>query len=141
MNGLKLYVDSYPSIDANEYAKVSKLLGTSMKDLLKTYVGEDIGITSSRVTFGIRLWFLCPECRGRVRKLYNAEEGYTCRKCLGLKYRDQEKHRNKYFESFIRPIKKLKKIEQKLNKRLTKDNREQLQQEYQLLTSRINVSR
>lgn len=37
---------------------------------------------------GFRPWFLCPECDGRVRKLYQPEENlyYRCRRCCDLTY-------------------------------------------------------
>ena len=53
--------------------------------------GQDYSVPLTR-TFpefgGHRLWFLCPECKARVGKLYLAHgrARYTCRKCADLTY-------------------------------------------------------
>jgi hypothetical protein len=39
---------------------------------------------------GERTWFRCPNCMGRYAILYQADEGYACRRCLGLAYRSQQ---------------------------------------------------
>jgi hypothetical protein len=35
---------------------------------------------------GVRYWFECPRCEGRVAKLYENNDNFYCRKCLGLEY-------------------------------------------------------
>ncbi len=43
---------------------------------------------------GVRYWLVCPECQGRVRKLYMRRLTFACRKCHDLTYTNsQEAHR------------------------------------------------
>ena len=38
---------------------------------------------------GVRRWFTCPACASRVGKLYIAQKGLACRRCLRLVYASQ----------------------------------------------------
>lgn len=140
MSKIKLYEDSLPFIDINEYAKVSKIMHISVNDILQQFTGRTFNLTSTSLYYGYRTWFLCPSCNDRRRKLYESADGFACRKCLNIKYRSQDLHRNKYYETVIRPVKKLKRIEDKMSKSIKRINREKLQEEYKSILSGINVN-
>jgi hypothetical protein len=130
MKNCKLYTDNFNSISIDNVIRTATETGQKPSTVLAWITDKDIQLTSTRLTFGNRNWFVCPDCRGRVGKLYQTINGLTCRHCLGLKYRDREQHRNKYFETFIRPLKKTKRIEDKLNKKLRYTTREKLLNRY-----------
>lgn len=61
-------------------------------------------LTSTTPNFGgIRLWFRCPHCQGRVARLYpQPSRTYACRECLGLVYRVQ--YRKGWRDAFFQRI-------------------------------------
>jgi RecJ-like exonuclease len=53
---------------------------------------KNIELTPSKTVFGgVRYWFKCPQCRGRVGTLFVQPLSHEigCRKCLGLEYRSR----------------------------------------------------
>src|SRR5262249_61760480 len=55
----------------------------------------DIDLATTRPRFGgLRWWFLCPGCDGRVGKLYlpPGERLFSCRKCHDLTYTSCQQH-------------------------------------------------
>ena len=54
----------------------------------KYNVNEAIQLTTTKVTFGLRYWWICPRCRGRCGMLYlpSGEIYFRCRKCYRLTY-------------------------------------------------------
>jgi hypothetical protein len=63
---------------------------------LSRLVHESNGLskTFTQTAFnGLRVWFLCPHCKERSRKLYadHFNRALWCRRCLGLLYRSQER--------------------------------------------------
>jgi hypothetical protein len=55
-------------------------------------VDELIPITTTRVTFGMRHWFLCRGCNRRCRIVYGGTR-FRCRRCCGAKHESQYQHR------------------------------------------------
>lgn len=54
-----------------------------------TALGVDVHLITSRTNFnGVRFWFQCPICKGRVGILYQhpLSNDLGCRKCLNLDY-------------------------------------------------------
>lgn len=134
---MKFYIDNIKSISINEIVRTAKAMETTPEGVLKQLVNGEIKLTTTSLTYGDRFWFVCPSCSKRSGKLYQYTNGLTCRKCLNLKYRDQSLHRNKYFETVIRPAKKLKRIENKLKANLK--DKTKLQEQYKNLLSKVNV--
>lgn len=64
-----------------------------------------VGLTYTRPYFGgTRVWFVCPQCKRTVAKLYLAP-GYSffwCRRCLGLSYRSRQDRQSAYFRLWDR---------------------------------------
>lgn len=50
-------------------------------------------ITTTQAGYGVRYWYLCPHCCGRVAKLYIGEKDIACRKCWKLHYASQSEGR------------------------------------------------
>lgn len=68
-------------------------------------VGVGVELITSRTRFGgKRFWFKCPTCAHRVGVLYQHPLSRTvgCRKCLGLKYR-QQRHKGMIEERITKP--------------------------------------
>src|SRR3989442_10097232 len=66
-----------------------------------------IALTFTETAFnGRRVWFVCPACKMRRRKLY--QDGLyrvlRCRRCLGLRYRSQERRLSQGARSFLEPM-------------------------------------
>lgn len=53
--------------------------------------GLNLELTTSKTRYGERLWFLCPQCRNRVGKLYKHPITglIACRQCNNLYYSSQ----------------------------------------------------
>ncbi len=133
----KLYTEDLLSISIYDIVKNNKDFTSNYKDFILELYGYKIRITTSRLTYGLRYWFLCPSCIRRVGKLYFIDKYLVCRFCSGSKYADQDRHRNKYFEKVIRPLKKMRKIEQNLEKRLRNSTKRKLIKKYQLYANRF----
>ncbi|MDP4085798.1 MAG: hypothetical protein Q8934_14425 [Bacillota bacterium] len=59
--------------------------------ILKYRAGEEkikeyVAIKSSKVGFGERLWFCCPECDKKTARLYIVGKFFRCRECHQLTY-------------------------------------------------------
>ncbi|WJM87074.1 hypothetical protein QUF31_08310 [Dickeya chrysanthemi] len=54
-------------------------------------VTRRIGITATRVRYGVREWYVCPHCGERAAKLYIGCKDIGCRKCWHLHYASQSK--------------------------------------------------
>lgn len=53
-------------------------------------VSETVRLTTTRCNYGgCRPWFVCPNCFGRVGKLYSAGKYFLCRHCYNLVYETQ----------------------------------------------------
>ncbi|WP_052353849.1 hypothetical protein [Neobacillus jeddahensis] len=49
-------------------------------------IKENVGIESTKVGFGERLWFCCPECDKKTARLYLVGKYFRCRDCHQLTY-------------------------------------------------------
>lgn len=64
-----------------------------------------------------RFYILCPKCKGNKLALYRKENIFRCRDCWNLKYKAPRKSKNnrgKIYSRYVRPLEKLRVIEQKL---------------------------
>lgn len=87
-------------VEETETIKIQDFIRQAQKGLklalIRSHVealGVKVEFSGTRTRFGgERLWFLCPACQRRVGHLYRGSGGLQigCRKCLGLKYRNQE---------------------------------------------------
>ncbi len=81
-------------------------------------LSQQLDLTLTKTNFGgKRLWFLCPNCSRRVGALYLPSQAlfFACRHCYGLRYEVQTRHRNGFYETVGRPLKRLKRLERKDN--------------------------
>jgi len=79
--------------------KIDELVSNAMKVLKIRLIeaqisalGVDVEFTTTKTQFnGVRVWFICPNCKKRVGTLYEDPIGERvgCRTCLNLKYRKQ----------------------------------------------------
>lgn len=90
---------------------------------------------------GHRWFFLCPKCKNRVSKLWLPPEGatkyehkYFCRYCHNIKNQSTVMGQSKVYKKVIRPLKRMKEIEAKLERGYLKtDYVEKLLDEYDAL--------
>lgn len=98
--------------------------------LQENIVHREQKFESVELRFGKRWFFQCLDCGSRVRKLYLCNGKISCRKCQDLKYKSSSLHRDTTYETLGKYIRKARKIEKKLGRRLRKDNRNRLVEEY-----------
>ena len=87
---------------------------------------------------GYRWFFVCEKCKGRAQKLFLPPEAYKtythqylCKKCHGLLNESVMKSNNSLYKKVIKPLKKLRKIEEQLEKgHLQEKKIEELLNEY-----------
>lgn len=91
---------------------------------------------------GVRWWYLCPlsNCLKRCRILYlpYGAEYFGCRKCHKLTYESRQFHRNKFYEAWLRPKKKIERFQEKLEKVRCPQKKAQLMKQYTEL--RVDLS-
>ena len=83
---------------------------------------------------GKRWWFICPRvidgrsCQKRCRIIYlpPTSEYFGCRECSQLTYESRQKHRDKFYEGFEKPLREIKEAEQKLTKTNNWEKREKI---------------
>lgn len=73
----------------------------------------------------VRLWLVCPLCRGRARILYyhpystlSDSNSLGCRRCLGLRYLSQNSWNRVWFREIVMPLKRLMRSRQRLLQRM-----------------------
>lgn len=81
----------------------------------------------TQLTFGKRIWFLCPRCDRRCGILYEQESELACAKCHDVKYWMRAQHRNSHFESVVKPALKVCRIELQLQARMRAQKRRLLE--------------
>jgi len=93
---------------------------------------------------GYRWFFLCPQCSSRVNKLWIPPRGsgltqkYFCKNCHGLKNQSVIMGQNKIYKKVIRPLKRMKEIEAKLEAGYLRNNIvENLLNEYDQLEKKM----
>jgi len=116
------------------------------KELHKFEVnGQKFEYTSIETKLGGHRWFfICPECKKRVNKLFLPPEGsglthkYFCKACHGLKNRSMVMSRDKMYKKVFKPLKRMRKIEERLEKGyLQEDKITELLDEYEELKNRL----
>lgn len=93
---------------------------------------------------GHRWFFLCPKCENRANKLFLPPEGsglenmYLCKNCHGLTNQSTAMGRNKLYKTVLRPLKRLKKLAETLEKGyLLPDKAKALLDEYEALEKQM----
>ena len=108
------------------------------------YPQDGIRTEVTQLTFGRRLWFICPKCETRARKLFIVHGKLYCRKCAQLRYECQYYHRARFYETKLKYIRQHQKLEEKLKYgRVKKSERENLNErlaELQMVNEEINQS-
>jgi len=97
---------------------------------------------------GYRWFFICDKCNTRVQKLFlppeaytNYEHKYLCKACHSLLNESVMKANNNLYKKVIRPLRRLREIEGKLEKgHLTSQKVEELLNEYDKIESEIKSS-
>jgi hypothetical protein len=105
-----------------------------------TYIKNQLG--------GYRWFFLCEKCKQRVQKLFlppenfpNYEHKYFCKKCHGLLNESVMKANNNLYKKVIKPLKRLREIETKLEKgHLQESKIEELLNEYDHIEQEMKTS-
>jgi len=84
-----------------------------------------ISVVSTPCNYGgERWWYICPltvngrNCRRRCRIIYMppGEEYFGCRKCYELSYESRQRHREKFYEDFARPMRAMDAALEKLKR-------------------------
>lgn len=89
----KFLVESTEQIDIN---KLIRQFNYKAKEaFIKSQVqieGLELKLATSKTRFGLRLWFICPNCNKRVGKLYKhpLTNVVACRICNNLDYRSRK---------------------------------------------------
>lgn len=94
---------------------------------------------------GIRWWFICPivkhgePCKRRCRILYlpYGSRYFGCRECHELTYTSRQNHRSKPYENFIKPMKTIQAMREKLPKRISTKKAGEILQRYVLAKAKI----
>lgn len=93
---------------------------------------------------GYRWFFLCPKCKKRSNKLFLPPEGsglvkkYLCKECHGLKNQSVVMSQDRMYKKVLKPLKKMKQIEKRLNKGYLPENKiTELLNEYDVLKSEL----
>lgn len=97
---------------------------------------------------GYRWFFTCSKCQRRVQKLFlppqayaNYEHQYLCKECHGLLNESVMKANNNLYKKVIRPLKRLREIEAKLEKgHLQEKKVEELLNEYDQIEQEMKTS-
>jgi hypothetical protein len=97
---------------------------------------------------GYRWFFLCGKCKRKVNKLFlppkeafGFERKYFCKKCHKLRNESVIKANNKLYRSVLKPLKKLRDIEKKLEVGHLRDEKvKELLDEYDLLEKEMRAS-
>lgn len=89
----------------------------SNEELLAVLNRARINHKRFKFIFDRRFYIKCPKCKGNKLVLYRKEDIFRCRECWDLKYRPNRKKkssRGKIYSRYVRPLEKLRILEQKL---------------------------
>lgn len=94
---------------------------------------------------GLRYWFICPlsykgkPCGRRCRILYLADGSkyLGCRECHQLTYESRQLHRNHCYETLIRPMKEIEKLEKKLSRVRSLKKQERLLEKFSKMSRSV----
>jgi hypothetical protein len=98
---------------------------------------------------GFRWFFLCPKCEQKVIKLFlpprgtflTHEQKYLCKKCHHLKNESALKANNKLYQTVLKPLKRLRDIEKKLEiGHLKEEKIDELLNEYAVIEDRMKAT-
>lgn len=97
---------------------------------------------------GFRWFFICSNCKNKVNKLFlppreafTHEKKYYCKKCHHLKNESVLKANNKLYRTVLKPLKRLREIEKKLEiGHLKGDKVKELLDEYELLDKQMRTT-
>jgi hypothetical protein len=96
---------------------------------------------------GHRWFFMCPKCKSRAGKLFLPPEGstlehkYYCKECHGLKNQSVLMGSNKIYKKVIKPLKRLRAIENKISKGyLPNDSIQALLNEHETIENSLKSS-
>ena len=103
----------------NEY-EVALYYSNTVNGTAKNYDYE-IGLDYTACNYGgERVWFICPDCGERVRKLYLRGGVFRCRSCQNLNYIIQQEDKRDYVMRSIDH--KMYKIQDRLKTKRERDN-------------------
>jgi len=119
---MKKLVENLPCIDIKN---IKELLAESREKYkveftISNKYTQEVDITSTIGSFGgFVYWFMCPGCRGRVKKLHLSqnENVFLCRHCHHLAYRTQNL-RDLRKTKYIKKIKKEDIFKKRIKKRM-----------------------
>jgi hypothetical protein len=105
-------------------SRTEEIYAHTDNELKKFTVNNQIFDYSSmkNVLGGYRWFFLCPKCRNRAGKLFLPPEGttlerlYLCKNCHNIKNQSVAMGSNKIYRKVIKPLKRLRAIENKISK-------------------------
>ena len=63
----------------------------SLNILFKNLLPLNLKLAWTCLSYGPRMWFLCPQCTRRCAFLYLLNNLFRCRKCTGLVYKSQRR--------------------------------------------------
>lgn len=132
------YIENYECLSISQFIRQSKRTGKPLDEIVRQFTGGRIELTYKMLNFGKRYYFACPKCKTNIINLYITAAGLYCRDCLGLKYRDQGQHRDRFYESTIKPLKQAAKIENRLNRKLRHKTRNKLMQRFEEIVKQYN---
>lgn len=81
-------VEDVPCLWVQWIVNACKRLGRPVPDSLGAD-GAPVLIVPVQLTYGVRYYFMCPQCARKVEALYFLPGAFGCRKCLHLGYRSQ----------------------------------------------------
>ena len=119
---MKKFVENLPCIDIKD---IKELLAESREKYkveftISNKYTQEIDITSTIGNFGgFVYWFMCPGCKGRVKKLHLSqnENVFLCRHCHHLAYRTQNLRDFRKTE-YIRKIRRQDVFKRRIKKRV-----------------------
>jgi len=102
------------------------------KLLLKTADGKkELEIKFAKVQpkpYGkFKLYFLCPKCGRKTRRLFLSTNSLLCRECLGKQYFSERWKTNRYYKELAIPLIKLTWLENTLSKTRSKEKKKELE--------------
>lgn len=131
---------------------------STQEDIFKTMQTELSAFTLNGQVFeyeavpnylgGYRWFFKCPKCKIRASKLFlppetatGLEQKYYCKNCHHLKNQSALMGQNNMYRKVTRPLKKMKEIEDRINKgHLKADKVQELLDQYEALEKQLKDS-
>lgn len=92
INDVKKHLSSGNSYIFSWHDKESVVVDMKLDHIILAYkrgkesVRTTVNIKSTKVGYGVRLWFSCPACGKNTARLYNVRGVFACRECHNLTY-------------------------------------------------------